>query len=682
MLGFIPKRPDYRDWIKVVAAVGDALPDADAIELLCEWSPEEREGEYAEKLRHRLPNVTVRTLFYLAKQYGWVTENPHPSPNPEAAPEPPKDRPAPDSGGSSADDETLSRLAAMPPLEYERIREAEAKRLGLPRISALDKLVEERRAANPRNDSLQGEAVSFPEIEPWPEPVNGADVLDEISRRLAHYVWFPAGTSAADTLALWAAYTHCYHVFDCAPLLHCSSPEKRSGKTITLEVLALFVPRPLSVDNVSTAALFRVTAQHKPILLADECDTWLPNNEELRGLFNSGYRRNKKYMRCVGDDQEPRLFDCFTPKALGGIGLLPGTMLDRAIPVRLERAKKGEVQARFDSRNVEIETVLCRKLARFIADNRARLEGCDPKLPDNLYDRGADNWRPLFAIAEIASADWPQRCADASRKLLTSLTEDVETLRVMLLTDLQQIFAGNWPRPAEDEEPQLLERIFSKDLCEKLAEMKDRPWPEVSRGNKPITERWLARNLAAFGIGSKNVRIGDEQSKGYEAADFKSAFERYVIGVPPLSKRPTVPKNGNIFEDKELQKSPPFSQASQAGGLGTDKKEPFTREWDGGTDKIGGTPEKGAYEAPKDVSSLSHNVSSPSHPKPPEETKPAPNAEPAGVSTPFMITHAMKAELLRRGYTQTEINKMSPQEAVEILKVMPPVIDEDGVGRL
>ena len=86
MLGFIPKRPEYEDWVKVVAAVGGALPPPDAIELLKEWSPEEEEGEYAYKLRHRLENVTVGTLIYLAQQHGWRRpENPYPSRNAETA---------------------------------------------------------------------------------------------------------------------------------------------------------------------------------------------------------------------------------------------------------------------------------------------------------------------------------------------------------------------------------------------------------------------------------------------------------------------------------------------------------------------------------------------------------------------------------------------------------------------
>jgi hypothetical protein len=72
MLAAIPKRPDYADWIKIVAAVGDALSDADAIEVLNEWSPQENPGEYPDKLQQRLGEVHIGSLIHLAREHGWT----------------------------------------------------------------------------------------------------------------------------------------------------------------------------------------------------------------------------------------------------------------------------------------------------------------------------------------------------------------------------------------------------------------------------------------------------------------------------------------------------------------------------------------------------------------------------------------------------------------------------------
>lgn len=368
------------------------------------------------------------------------------------------------------------------------------------------------KAAKPK-PVLQGSAVLLPEIELWPEAVNGADTLSKIAETFARFVALPDG--AADALALWAAHAHGFTAFLCSPRLNIRSPEKRCGKTTLRDVLSIFVPRPLLTESFTVAVLFRLVDAHAPTILADEYDTWLNENEELRGLLNSGHRHGGQAFRCVGDNNEVRGFKVFAPAVLCGIGALPGTLHDRSIVICLERAKPGELRERFDSRRVERETELCRKLARWCADNASRLESCDPAMPSGAFNRLADNWRPLFAVAEIAGGDWPQRAAAAFAKL-NSQDDDAQGLGVTLLADVRQAFEEN-----------RAEKMFSKTLVETLCAMTDRQWPEAHRG-KPITENWLAHRLRAFGISSRTLRIGDDRAKGYELADFAEAFERYL----------------------------------------------------------------------------------------------------------------------------------------------------------
>jgi putative DNA primase/helicase len=157
-------------------------------------------------------------------------------------------------------------------------------------------------------------------VELWPDVVNGADVLSEIAETFARYVALPDG--AGDALALWTPHAHCFESFVCSPRLNISSPEKGCGKTTLRDVLTVLVPRPLVTENLTVAVLFRLIEKHKPTVLADECDAWLNDNEELRGMLNAGYRLGGQAFRCVGDNNEVHGFQVFAPTVLCGIGTL------------------------------------------------------------------------------------------------------------------------------------------------------------------------------------------------------------------------------------------------------------------------------------------------------------------------------------------------------------------------
>jgi P4 family phage/plasmid primase-like protien len=76
LLRWIPSRPHYDEWLRVVSGVVDHLGEAEAIPLLQSWSPEEQPGEYVEKARHRLKEVTLGTVVELARQRGWMPSPP------------------------------------------------------------------------------------------------------------------------------------------------------------------------------------------------------------------------------------------------------------------------------------------------------------------------------------------------------------------------------------------------------------------------------------------------------------------------------------------------------------------------------------------------------------------------------------------------------------------------------
>jgi hypothetical protein len=86
LLAAIPGRPEYDVWLRIISAVADAVSDSEAIGLLQERWPEENEGEYAEKLKHRLKDVHVGSLFKLAMDHGWKFPKTEQEQNKDTAP--------------------------------------------------------------------------------------------------------------------------------------------------------------------------------------------------------------------------------------------------------------------------------------------------------------------------------------------------------------------------------------------------------------------------------------------------------------------------------------------------------------------------------------------------------------------------------------------------------------------
>lgn len=417
----------------------------------------------------------------------------------------------------NADDEAIARLARMPPLEYERVREEEAEKLGC-RGSVLDRLVEKLRPRDP-GANLRGSAVDMQDVAPWPGEVNGAETLDLVAARFRRYVALPA--EAADAASLYCATTHCYKAFQHSPRLAITSPEKQCGKTTLRDVVAQFVPRPILTENLTCAVLFRLVDANAPVILADEYDSWILNNEELRGLLNAGHRKGAMVYRCEGDNNEVRAFAAYAPAVLCGIGALPATLYDRSIVIRLKRAKPNELQARFDSRCLHAEQELCRKLSRWSKDNFVRLSELDPKLPETAYNRVADNWRPLFAIAEVAGGDWPERASACFAALTRTDDLDAESLGTMLLSDIADLFGK-----------EQTDKLPSSKIATALAEIEGRPWAEWGKHRRPISPNQIANQLHRFSIAPKVIRVGEETARGYLLEDFQEAFDRYLPDTP------------------------------------------------------------------------------------------------------------------------------------------------------
>lgn len=359
----------------------------------------------------------------------------------------------------------VKRLAALAPAEYEAARKDAAARLGW-RASILDGEVTKARPRQPDGDA-KPETVET--LDPWPDPVDGASLAEEIRDRLrAHVVFGAAGD--ADAATLWILGTYLMETWRLWPRLLITSPTKACGKSTLLEVIDAMAHRGFIAANASPAAIFRAIEAWRPTLLLDEADTWMTQNDELAGILNSGHtRRTARVIRVqeVNGEHLPTAFSTWCPLVIAGIGAQRDTLMSRSVVIGLRRKLPDEAVTRlpFDLHAQLLR--IRRQCARWADDNALTLGAMDLEPPECGDDRRRDNWTPLARIAAVLGGPWPDRAAAAYAALALTEDDDAEPAGVMMLRDIAELFAA---RRAD--------RIASSEVVADLMMMDDRPWME------------------------------------------------------------------------------------------------------------------------------------------------------------------------------------------------------------
>ena len=419
-----------------------------------------------------------------------------------------------------AEPATVEKMRALKRSDELHAQLLRTKLLAIPRVRA--GLVDAAFGNSDRgvdDDDLQGRPVEWPEVEPWPEEVDGAALLAELASLFRHYVSLPDG--GAEAAALWALYTWVFEAFGVCPNLMVTAPERESGKTRVTELLSWMVWREKSVSDVSAAAIIRGIARDKPTLLFDEAQHFLRRrpDDPIRGILLASFaKRHADVERCVGDDHKPHLFSTFAPKAMNGrkLAAIDDMLTSRSVVIPMTRARKRYPHLRADRDPVGED--IRRMCARWRDDHLAVLKSAEPDMGE-LFGRIADVWRPLYAVADAAGGDWPQLARHATLSLAsqTNAIASSDTIGVQLLRDIRQVFQDHG-------DP---EWLTTADLDHTLHTMPERPWETLSNG-KPMTSQKRGKMLTDYGIHTTKVRDGERTRNVYLIPAFESAWEAWL----------------------------------------------------------------------------------------------------------------------------------------------------------
>lgn len=332
-------------------------------------------------------------------------------------------------------------------------------------------------------------------------------LLEDIQTFMRRFVIFQ-DEMYYDLFPLWILHTHTFqlNIPYATPYLYVNSAEKQSGKTRTMEVTELFTHQSMVVGGLSTGAMYAAISSRRPTLFIDEVDTIFTGaaNEELRGMLNSGYKKNGQIARQImtAEGRDVEFYSTFCPKLLAGInnGAMPDTIADRCIMVNLKRKKVSETVERLNERKImpEVEALRTR-IKAWVKANGDRLVDLEPAVIDTISDRAFEIAEPLLAIGMLFQG-WTEKSRQVINHVLSVSVPKLSLNATCLLMARELL--------GEDRDI-----ITSAELAAALE----------------ISPKRLGLLLASYDItpGTKRIAPG-QTAKGYYRKDFQDAWERYL----------------------------------------------------------------------------------------------------------------------------------------------------------
>lgn len=342
--------------------------------------------------------------------------------------------------------------------------------------------------------------------------LDGAKILDEAVGFIKRFTVLPS-SAYADVCAVWAAGTHAYKAFPTYPHLGFVSDKPASGKTRGETVTGLLCFKPKTLTNYTAAVLVRWLTKERTVAL-DETDTIFRTDKSaplMQAALNDSFSCKGVADKCSGgDDVTEKSIYC--PVMFAGLRKLPPATMSRTLLVYMEpRRPEQKIESYMARLHDPQGEAIGASLGDWAGSVAIELAAAWPDLPDGCEDRTADCWWALFAIADQAGGDWPDRIRAAYAELIKGVTAEPE---ISPLTRLLEDVYAVW---------EYGEKICTADLIKRLYGLQGSPWktwwPEA------LAPRELAATLRPAGIEPRKIRLpGRAPVQGYERSDFERVW--------------------------------------------------------------------------------------------------------------------------------------------------------------
>ncbi|MGD0921673.1 MAG: primase C-terminal domain-containing protein [Terriglobia bacterium] len=220
-------------------------------------------------------------------------------------------------------------------------------------------------------------------------------------------------------VALWTMGTYVHQAFAYYGYLWLTSPGRRSGKSLLLEIISCLAynATPVMTDP-SEASLYRDTAANSSTQVLDEVESLRRADQEkhsgLMAMLNCGFKAGAKVPRFDISTNRVEDLDAYCPRALAGISRLHPVLADRCFKIFLKRKRPDDKVKRFSERRLASKLQGMRDDLHVFGLLYAppvgeRYDESDSLvLPPEVDDRARDILEPLFAIAWVVDNAGPE----------------------------------------------------------------------------------------------------------------------------------------------------------------------------------------------------------------------------------------------------------------------------------
>ncbi len=365
------------------------------------------------------------------------------------------------------------------------------------------------------------------------ETIPGFTLLDSLETFLRRFVVM--GEDLPTLLALWLMGTYCYTVFEYFPYLVLRSPEKRCGKSRTLDLISMLgfnAHQPTACPT--EAQVFREPKEDGGVQIFDEMEGMTGDKERwgaVTSVLNAGFHKGQivtRYKKAgQGQGQQKEIFETYVPRAIASISALETTLEDRSIMIMMQRALPNQKTDRFSLRKLDNDAQALRDDLHIFALTTA------PTIAD-LYDggefpglhgldhRAVDLWEPILAIASIIDASGGNgEVTERMIKLASRLGGD---RAARTSEDANSVIVEVLKECVENTQEA---KIPTSDLAEKI---------RTRLGYETLTSKALSNRLHPLGLKPSQWRnTDDKKTRGYvfTKAQIKDLASRYI---PELSE--------------------------------------------------------------------------------------------------------------------------------------------------